>query len=354
MKLSEAKTANAGFEKLTVTVRIDKQQLYPGCLTLKELHVDTSCELKTNTAELLFCDITDPGAVKAVLQSGACITIEAGYQKTEELLFQGYVHTITLRESGSGSLQELELYAQDVKGLMMLHKRCAVESGKTKNALLQDILNTALYAEYTASVSITPLAAAVDTLWSAYGFTDYDILQRLCSQTLNTCFVRGDTLCFEPRFTVHSETMELDAAQEVYRVECRYTIQDLIGNVQTAACDGFTEKKAVQESIAASTLPYTQKLSNIVKHTSTSIMDDGFHDMEELKYMISGIKKEVENSYAKCNGQCVVLPWLLCGSQLILPETGDRDKIQGYVIRVIHHIDHVSAYTEWEAVIQKG
>ncbi|EFP60194.1 hypothetical protein HMPREF0983_03511 [Erysipelotrichaceae bacterium 3_1_53] len=83
-------------------------------------------------------------------------------------------------------------------------------------------------------------------------------------------------------------------------------------------------------------------------------MDDGFHDMEELKYMISGIKKEVENSYAKCNGQCVVLPWLLCGSQLILPETGDRDKIQGYVIRVIHHIDHVSAYTEWEAVIQKG
>ena len=54
MKLSEAKTANAGFEKLTVTVRIDKQQLYPGCLTLKELHVDTSCELKTNTAELLF------------------------------------------------------------------------------------------------------------------------------------------------------------------------------------------------------------------------------------------------------------------------------------------------------------
>lgn len=324
MKLSEAKTANAGFEKLTVTVHIDKQQLYPGCLTLKELHVDTSCELKTNTAELLFCDITDTGAVKAVLQSGACITIEAGYQKTEELLFQGYVHTITLRESGSGSLQELELYAQDVKGLMMLHKRYAVESGKTKNALLQDILNTALYAEYTASVSIMPLAAAVDTL------------------------------CFEPRFTVHRETMELDAAQEVYRVECRYTIQDLIGNVQTAACDGFTEKKAVQESIAASTLPYTQKLSNIVKHTSTSIMDDGFHDMEELKYMISGIKKEVENSYAKCNGQCVVLPWLLCGSQLILPETGDRDKIQSYVIRVIHHIDHVSAYTEWEAVIQKG
>lgn len=46
MKLSEAKTANAGFEKLTVSVRIDKQQLYPGCLTLKELHVDTSCELK--------------------------------------------------------------------------------------------------------------------------------------------------------------------------------------------------------------------------------------------------------------------------------------------------------------------
>ncbi|MFR4218253.1 MAG: hypothetical protein ACLT16_11400 [[Clostridium] innocuum] len=64
---------------------------------------------------------------------------------------------------------------------------------------------------------------------------------------MNTCYVRGDTLCFEPRFTVHSETMELDAAQEVYRVECRYTIQDLIGNVQTAACDGFTEKKAVQE-----------------------------------------------------------------------------------------------------------
>lgn len=37
MKLSEAKTANAGFEKLTVTVHIDKQQLYPGLSYVKRI-----------------------------------------------------------------------------------------------------------------------------------------------------------------------------------------------------------------------------------------------------------------------------------------------------------------------------
>ena len=73
MKLSELKASNSGFEKLTCTVKVDGRQLYPGALSLSRMHIDTTCELKTNTAEVLFCDITDAGEVLSNLQSGACL-----------------------------------------------------------------------------------------------------------------------------------------------------------------------------------------------------------------------------------------------------------------------------------------
>lgn len=354
MKLSELKASNSGFEKLTCTVKVDGKQLYPGALNLSRMHIDTTCELKTNTAEVLFCDITDAGEVMSSLQSGACLTIFGGYQKKEKLIFQGYVHTMTLRESGHAQLQELEIYAQDVKGLMMLHKRSAVESGKMKNALLQDILETPLYAEYFASLAMTPLPHSIDSIWPAMGCSDFDILEKLCRQALYTCYMRGDALHFEPRYTATGEMMELDAVQDVQQVELLYTIQDLIGTLTAASCDGYEEKKAVQESVTLSSLPYTKKLSGILKHTSTSVVDDGFHDIEELNYTVAGMKKEVENSYAKVNGQCVFLPWLQCGDELVLPKSGDGEKKKGYVTRVLHHIDDTSAYSEWEAVIEKG
>ena len=173
-------------------------------------------------------------------------------------------------------------------------------------------------------------------------------------QALYTCYMRGDTLLFEPRYTASKEMMELDAAQEVQQVELLYTIQDLIGTLTVATCDGYEEKKVVQESVTLSSLPYTKKLSGILKHTSTSVVDDGFHDIEELNCMVAGMKKEVENSYAKVNGQCVFLPWLQCGDELVLPKSGDGEQKKGYVTHMLHHIDDTSAYSEWEAVIEKG
>ena len=192
-----------------------------------------------------------------------------------------------------------------------------------KNALLQDILETPLYAEYYASLAMTPLPHSMDSIWPVMGCSDFDILEKLCMQALYTCYMRGDTLHFEPRYTASKEMMELDAAQEVQQVELLYTIQDLIGTLTVATCDGYEEKKVVQESVTLSSLPYTKKLSGILKHTSTSVVDDGCHEIEELNCMVAGMKMEVEHRDAKVNGVCfcrgcnAVMNWYFQNAEMV-------------------------------------
>lgn len=353
MKLSEITKSCNQFTKPTFTITLNGKLLYPGEMVLKSLHIDLTYEHKTNYAEVTFIDIEDDKTLDKCLHNGACIIIKGGYQLHEQIIFQGYLHTITFQQKNGVHLHQLTLYAQDVKGLMMLHKQSGILKGKTKSSIIQDIINTSVYKNYVSAVTFTALSKTLNTPYYIDGSSDYEILCLLCSQLFYAFYVDQDKLFLKPRYQSSDKLLELDNMQHIYEITTRFTIQDYIGNITVQTCDGFEKKKRVQEKVIMTSYPYASSLSELQKHSHTIMVDDGFHDMEELQYISRMMKQEIEYGYAHMDGQCVFLPDLSCAMRMQYKDSNDAIR-KGFVTHVIHHMDGDDLYSEWESDMQKG
>lgn len=353
MKLSDIKNKYKDFEKLTCSIVVDQSKLYPNeNITLSLLHIDLTYDMPANTAQLIFRDIHDI-SILTKFQTGSLLQLYGGYQEDEELIFQGYIHSASIKENAAAVVEEIELYAQDVKGFMMLHKRLWIQKGKKKSTVVNEILQDFFYKTYCKSVKITALDSALDVLYYLDGKSDYDVISYICEHNFYTCFMKGDTLLFDKRFSEGSSTIMIDDISSIYELTQKTTMEDQIGTMHITTCDGFESKKQIDKKITLSSLPLTAKMSNIQAHTCNMLVDDGLHNIEELTYLADAIKTEVEHSYAYLNGQCMFLPQLQC-SDMIEVTFVDKKEKKAFLTHVIHHIDEDFAYSEWEARMTKG
>ena len=354
MKLSQLSKAANGFERFTFSVKIDHAACYPSHdYQISSFHIETSMHTKANTMQLTIEHIDVLENLMKILQTGSRIELFAGYQKKEELIFLGYlqeVEFITKRQI----VTEVHLYAQDVKGLMMLHKQVSSVISKKCNAMISDLLNDAFYKKYVDKVNITPLVSCMNSSVWINGKSDFDLLCQICENSFTTFYVQKDTLFFKGQFTKGKECIEIDQKEGIYEIHQKTSLTNQYGTIQMTTCDGFQQKKKVIKHITATNRVQDKHMKEIMKHTQSIYVNPGMHDLEELQYIADQIENEIILSYGELSGVSVLLPQLTCGDTISIQAFLDDAKRNALLTEVIHHYDEDGYSSEWKASLMKG
>lgn len=355
MKLSSLSKTYQGFAYFTFSILIDGKKWYPSQdFMIESFEVELSNTLEANGLNMSIISILNQDNLLSQLQTGAAIVVSAGYQGKETILFQGYLHTIELIQQVSGFLNHVIVYAQDVKGLMMLRKQLSSTIGKKKSSLVSDILQYPLYKGYVKKVAIKPLSGKEDVTAWLDGKSDYDVLTWICEDTFSTCFVSKDTLYFQPKWDAGTICLEIDQDEGITYLSQKTTVEDQCGTILVQACDDMKNKKQSKLQVNLSGKPQAKRMSTILSKTQLTLVDQGFHQLDAMKQLAEHLAEEVAFRYGTICGECILLPELDCGSLLQINQFADQKSKQGIITHVTHSYDATGFHSSFEASLKKG
>ena len=355
MKISQLSKTYQGFGYFTFSILIDGKKCYPSAdYTIESFEIELSNTIEANGLNITISQILNQDTLLSQLQTGAGIVISAGYQGKETILFQGYLHTIELIQRVSGFLDSVNVYAQDVKGLMMLRKQLSSTIGKKKSSLVSDILQYALYKSYIKKVTIKPIPGKQDSTCWLDGKSDYDVIASICEDTFYTFFVSKDTLYFQPKWEANTVSVEFDQDESITYISQKTTIEDQCGVILIQACDDMKNKKQVKKQLKLSDKPQTKRMNAILSKTQLTLVDQGFHQMDAMKELAEQLVEEISFRYGTICGECVLLPELTCGSLIQINQFADHNSKQGVLTHVTHSYDETGYHTSFEASLKKG
>lgn len=355
MKLSTLLKKYINFEQCTYTVFVNKKEVYPDKdFRIERIHMETSIDIMANFCEIDIVNIKVKNSFMSDLATGAVILIKGGYQKNEKIIFEGYIQSVSATCIKHGYLEKAHIYAQDVKGLMMLCKSAQITSGQKRSTVLQEILQASFYKKYVDKVKIDTIPTALDALLYRDGTSDYDVVEHICEDCFYSCYVAADTLYFKERHKKESTTLIIDEWAGIDFIEVEASMENQIGNVRVTTCDGFESKKEAKESYALSDMPFSSKMSDILSATACTIVDNSYESLDEVKAIAKGFVNEAKHSYGKMRGEGVFLSEYVIGTGIEVSEFVDDKSKSGYLSKVIHTIDESGARSQWEAILTKG
>lgn len=274
---------------------------------------------------------------------GSAITIEAGYENQNKLLFKGVICTQHIRINDSeGSVLEVE--CRDTSIAASIGRKSKTFSNKKDSEIISAILGE--YSDVSSSVKATTIQ------WPQmvqYYTTDWDfILSRAEANGLIVTTINGKIAIINP-IDKTTSVLKLTYGIDIIEFNGELNSTNQLGNVKASSWD-YTSQKIVS---GASTNNYkgagnlsSKKLSEVVGlknyelQTSASLNKDDLTNWSKAQM----IKSELSKFYGEvtCKGTHLVLP----GNFIELQRLGDRFNGDHFVSGVTHTFSEGNWVTE--------
>ncbi len=234
---------------------------------------------------------------ESALALGQKMEVRAGYKDTVSRIFLGYLHEISVSDSGVGYL-EYTLICLDAKGLMKKNSVFVASGAKKAQQVLDELLKTGNYSGLIEKKSVTPIPANQNQDCVVAGETDYDWLCAL-AQYLDYEFYcgRGEFI-FCRAGQKSSEELELAGEYGLLYVRLIASMDGQTGSIQVGAHNRKDEKLSASAQWPGMNGSFGGKLKQKLKGLSLSFWDMGLETGEQAKL---AAEKRMARAVRKCS-----------------------------------------------------
>lgn len=331
---------------VTFSIKV-KGNAIPDILDIKAIQVEKGVN-RISTAKISIIDgDSSTGEFKAsssdTFVPGNEITIEAGYDAVNEIIFKGIITKQNIKiDEVEGALLEVECRDSAIK--MVVGRKSSTFTKKKDSDIIKSIIGT--YSGLTAKVTATT------TQWPEqvqYYATDWDfILARAETNGMIVTTLNGEVAVFPPDKDTKS-VLEIEYGNNLLAFNADLNSVNQLGSVKASSWDYQTQK--ITDTISNSSLKgpgnlSTQTLSNVVGLEEYELQTTAPLQTSDLtNWSKSTITK---SEYAKIQGEVkfqgsnLVNP----GKYLTLDGLGDRFNGDHFISEVTHSIAHGDWITE--------
>lgn len=279
----------------------------------------------------------------ATFVPGTMITIEAGYDGTNERVFEGVITGQSLRiDSLVGSALEIECKDSAVK--MIVGRKSHTYSNKKDSEIISSVIGN--YTELTSAVSAT------NTIWPKqvqHYVTDWDYIVSLAEANgLIVTAINGKVSVFNPASSTAS-VLTITYGDSLLEFNARLNAITQLGNATSNSWDYKVQKVISSEAMPDISGPgnlSSKKLSEIVGlssyplQTSASLETSNLNDWAKAQIIKSEYSKIIGE--AKIQGSALVEP----GNYITFQGVGDRFNGDHFVSGVTHDLSQGNWFTE--------
>lgn len=329
----------------TFTVNVNGNAV-PDSITVFSVQVEKRVN-RIATARIVVLDgepdtQTFPASSSSTFVPGATVSIEAGYDSTNKVIFQGIITGQSLRvDPAIGSALEVECRDEAVK--MIVGRKCLTFANQKDSDIISSIIGT-----YGLSASVTATTATWPEQVQYYA-TDWDfIMARAEANGMIVTTINGTVTVAKPDANTSSVlTVGYGSGLMEFNADLNAITQ--LSNVTAGAWNYQTQQvsqQAVQNSYAgagnlsANTLASVAGLSTFGVQTSASLQDNNLTDWANAQLVKSGYSK-IQGT-AKFQGSSAVD----IANYITLQGLGDRFNGDHFVSGVTHDLSAGNWLTE--------
>lgn len=314
-----------GFSAPAANVIVDgKSIMKSSAFAVEDLRVDLDIE-KANVAEIRLASAQDESraafkaAVEKQMTLGSTVEVQLGYGSKLKSVFFGYIGRLDFAQSEDGG-KGAELYAFDVRRLMMESVRDKVYEGAMKAAIIRQILSD--YGKVCRSL-VCDVSGSTDGNVTQND-TDYRfIMQYLLGSEVpkKYFYMVGDTAYINsPKASLLNCVTELEKGRGLYSFSNQGNYLDTKVEVQ-----GYDPDKA-QGFYASSSSRSEERQKNLTPLKKV-LGSGGIHAEGEAKKIVQRIADEMQEAAVGGQAVCVGVPTLVPGKavKLVVKDMGISD-----------------------------
>lgn len=292
----------------TIEIKINQTNISVSCSTL---HISLSMKQKAGSATIQyeFEQEEKLSEVKKACKLGAVINVSLGYSQVTKPVFFGYLHTVEIKRTSTGFT--LELYAQDVFGLMMNNQRLSYYKGKTAQTVLEDIAKASDYKSFIKKRAISK-SKDDERTFTQWKESDFATICLICECKGMQFYMRHHELVVEPLGTTMSQALSFTAFG-LEEVTLRSSAADVFGKITIYGRDEniktIQKEKKVAFNNAAIISSTFSSLSYIDRYEQSSTKD-------QLSNRTKIIEKQIKQSMEIIEFTSIYVPELVCGRKL--------------------------------------
>lgn len=278
---------------------------------IEELQVSLSMMKKANSCTIRYRFDSEKVLLQMSkkLKIGSVLHLSLGYDNDVEPVFLGYLHAIEITQYTQDFT--LELYAQDVMGLMMNHQRFLHYKEKSAQQILEDILQDTMYASFIKKRTIQKQKDILAS-YTSWAKNDFETIKSICEEKSRIFYVRNDEFIVEEMGTSFTPEIVFTSFGIDY-IKLVHCAQNIKGNVVLQGFD--KDNKAIQckEVVNLSKYAYDvsrYKASTLVKRFETTV------DQSVLKKTAQDMGKRIVLEASSIQFSCLYIPQLQCGRKL--------------------------------------
>lgn len=310
----------------------------------KTLNVSLSMKEKASAVSVQFICIEEKEFLnyQKEWKIGDVMQCALGYAQKKENIFLGYLHSISCHRFKDRF--EIELYAQDVLGLMMNHQRLYLDDKNNAQKILEKIIKDQVYKKYIKSYQIMKSEDELDcfTQWEN---TDFETIKTICKEKNMRFYMSNDTFVVEKKSKTPSSEITFSNynLEEISLTSC---CENIAGSIEVFGRDKNMETLSKTKNIALSKYQASSSLKNICHQiTCQHVVDNA-----SLDHKLDRFIQEIEENIELIHFKALYVPELLCGCKLNFSSVAGISKV-GILTELEVRYDEEQCICEGEAIV---